>query len=152
MTQHKSRSTWVLVADAGRARILETEGPGKPLEPVPGLSFTHEVPKTSDMVRDRQPRSFESVGTMRHPISPGPDPHRAEKARFAGELADRLDEALKRQAFAALVIVAPAQMLGDLRAALSEPVRAAVKSELDLDLTKHSDADIAARLKDHRAL
>lgn len=148
----RGRNTWVLVADAGRARILEVEPPGKRLRALPGMSFTHDLPKTHDLVRDRQPRSFESASPMRHPIVAGIDPHRAEKTKFAVELAGRLGAELAAKAFGALVVVAPAQMLGDLRAALSEPVRNAVKFELALDLTKTPDAEIADRLKALRAL
>jgi protein required for attachment to host cells len=148
----KRHGTWVLVADAGRARILQPEAPGKELRPLPGMSFTHDLPKTHDMVRDRQPRSFESASPMRHPIVTGTDPHRAEKTKFAVELAERLDAELARKAFGQLVIIAPAQMLGDLRAALSEPVRETVKLELNLDLTKATDAEITDRLRELRAL
>lgn len=152
MAPRSGRRTWVLVADAGRARILESERPGEALKPVPGMSFTHDTPKTHDIVRDRQPRSFESVGPMRHPIAPKVDPHRAEKTRFAVALAGTLDAELGRKAFDRLAIIAPAQMLGDLRAALSAPLRDVVACELDLDLTKAPDAEIAARLREERAL
>jgi protein required for attachment to host cells len=148
----RNETTWVLVADAGRARILKSQRPERHLLPVEGMSFTHDLPKTHDLVRDRQPRSFESATPMRHPISTGVDPHRAEKTKFAVELAERLEAALAGNLFADLVIIAPAQMLGDLRAALPAPVRNAVKLELDLDLTKEPDAKIADRLKDLRAL
>ncbi|MCC7250760.1 host attachment protein [Hyphomicrobium sp.] len=152
MTSRKDDRTWVLVADAGRARILARESPDKRLAALPGMSFTHDLPKTHDLVRDRQPRSFESASPMRHPISKGVDPHRAEKTKFAVELAAKLDAELANRAFGALIIIAPAQMLGDLRAALSAPVRNAVKLELNLDLTKAPDAEIAARLKDLHAV
>lgn len=148
----KDHTTWVLVADAGRARILESKGPGKPLHALPGMSFTHDLPKTHDLVRDRQPRSFESASPTRHPIVAGIDPHRAEKTKFAVELAEMLEAERARNAFEALVIIAPPQMLGDLRAALPAQVRDAVKRELDLDLTKAPDAEITDRLRDLRAL
>lgn len=153
MTQ-KSRkhATWVLVADAGQARILEVEKPERRLRALPGMTFAHDLPKTHNLVRDRQPRSFESASPTRHPISAGTDPHRAEKEKFAAELAKKLDAQRAEGAFDALMIIAPPQMLGDLRAALSDPVRTALKLELDLDLTKEPDAEISERLKELHAL
>lgn len=115
-----SKRTWILVADGSRARILEKEEGGrKQLKTIEGMTFAHDLPKTSDVARDRLPRTFESVGATRHAVGPDVDPHRKEKRKFANELADVLDAELEKRAFDRLVIIAPAQMLGDLRSALT---------------------------------
>ena len=115
-----SERTWVLVADGSRARILQKdEGGRKQLRTVEGMTFAHDLPKTSEVVRDRLPRTFESVGDTRHAVATEVDPHREEKRKFANELADALDAELVKKSFDRLVVVAPAQMLGDLRSALS---------------------------------
>ena len=144
----KSHRTWVLIADGGRARILAQERPGQKLAPVEGMAFTHDLPKSSDLVSDRQPRSFESVGKARHPIDTGLDPHRKEKEKFAHELASMLEAQAERKAFASLVIVAPAKALGEIRAALPAHVRSMVKKEIPKDLTKTPDVEIARHLED----
>jgi protein required for attachment to host cells len=144
------RRTWILVADAGRARILERQGEGgrKELKTIEGATFSHELPKTSDVVRDRLPRTFESVGATRHAIGPDVDPHRKEKRNFANELADWLDAELVKKSFDRLVVVAPAQMMGDLRSALTPAVLERASTDAILDLTKVPDAEIASHLDD----
>lgn len=142
----KSKRTWVLIADAGRARVLERESDTRKLVPVEGLSFENELPPVHDLVDDRQARSFESVGNMRHPVSGPTDPRRKEKRRFVDELASLLDQKLAGGAFDALILVAPPQALGDFRAAISNDVRKAIVSEIAKDLTKTPDHEVAEHL------
>ena len=142
----KATRTWVLIADAGRARVLENDGPGHGLIPVERMGMTHELPRTHELVADRQPRSIESVGHARHAIDAGMDPHRKEKQKFASEIAAVLDKELAGNAFDRLVIVAAPQALGDLRAAISEAVQKRVHNEIALDLTKTPNEDVARHL------
>lgn len=142
-----SERTWVLVADGSRARILEKEDGGrKQLKTIEGMTFAHDLPKTSDVVRDRLPRTFESVGSTRHAVATEVDPHREEKRKFARELADALDAELAKHSFDRLLIVAPAQMMGDLRSALTPTVRERAVADVVLDLTKVPDTEIASHL------
>jgi protein required for attachment to host cells len=142
----KHTKRWVLVADAGRAKVLEQSGPEKSLSPVEGLAFEHALSKSSDMARDSLPRTFDSVGPGRHAIAPKSDPHRSEKLVFAKELAQVLDAGLTNHAYDKLIIVAPPQMIGDLRAILSDAVRRHLERELVADLTHASISDIAQRI------
>lgn len=146
----KHTKTWVLVADAGSARVLEQLGPKDGLTLVEGLDLEHPIPKSSDMVRDALPRTFDSVGPGRHAITPKSDPHRAEKRNFARELAHTLDAGLSRKAYDRLVIIAPPQMIGDLRPELSDAVRSHLKQELLLDLASAPISEIARRLAEAR--
>lgn len=142
-----AKKTWFLIADAGRARVLERIGHQKTLQRVDGFDFTHPLPKTSDMVRDRQPRTFDSVGEGRHAISKGVDPRRAKKETFAITLGEALDHALAKGSFDALVVVAPPQMLGDLRLHLSDKLKEVLTRDVALDLTNTPDADILPHLE-----
>ena len=143
-----SERTWVLVADGSRARVLQKreDGGRKQLRTIEGMTFAHELPKTSDVVRDRLPRTFESVGTTRHAVATEVDPHREEKRKFANELANALDAELAKHSFDRLVVVAPAQMMGDLRSALTPAVRERAVADVVMDLTKVPDAEIASHL------
>lgn len=142
----KHKRTWVLIADAGHARILESDGPGQGLKQVEGLHFETELPRTHELVNDRQPRSVESVGSARHAISSGVDPHRKEKRRFVESIAHVLEDQLQCKAYDRLVIVAPPQALGDFRDTLSESVRTRIVNEIAKDLTKTPNQDIAGHL------
>lgn len=142
------QSIWVLVADGTRARILASGGPGRGLHPVPGQEFAVEIPPTHEIGSDRPGRAFESASPTRHAIEPRVDRHRFEKERFAHEIAKVLDQAAQSGTFAHLVLVAPPQALGDLRAALDERTRALIAGEINKDLTAHDDREIAAQIRE----
>ena len=140
--------TWVLIADGARARILENDGPGRGLQAVDGLTFASDHSATHDLVSDRQGRSFSSHGVGRSAIEPHSDPHRDLKSKFAHHLAGFLAHGHEQHAYDRLVIVATPVTLGDLRAALSDPVRAKVVGEVAQDLTKLPNDAVAPHLKD----
>lgn len=142
-----SKKTWILVADAGQARILEPVSEGAGLKSIAGMAFHNELPPTHELVNDRQARAIESVGGARHGIEPKTDPRRKEKRHFAEEIAERLEAEFNRKAFQALIVVAAPQWLGDFRKACSEALRGAIAREIDKDLTKSSDADVAKSLE-----
>lgn len=146
----KKETTWILVADAGRARVLRQSGAAGDLVAVEGLDFAHPIPKTADMVRDSLPRTFDSVGPGRHAIDPRSDPRRAEKKNFAKTLAETLDAGLAEKAFDKLVIVAPPRMIGDLRPHLSDAVKGRLERELLLDLSAAPIPEISRRLAEAR--
>lgn len=132
----KPTTTWILIADGGRARIFANEGPGKGIVVVEGASFEADHRPDHELVRDHEGRSFESVGATRHGIQPHTDPHRELKRDFSERLAEMLDKSLAAKSYDRLILVAPPVTLGDLRKALSGHVKAAVYAELHKDLTK----------------
>jgi len=144
--------TWVLIADGARARILENDGPGRGLHAVPDTNLAAEHGATHDLVDDREGRTFSSINRSRSAIDARKDPHRALKSEFARTLADRLAHAAAAHAYDRVVLVAPPAMLGDLRHALSDEVKAKVVGELAQDLTKTADAEVAAHLGELIAL
>lgn len=146
-----TKKTWVLVADAGRARVFEKSDQRPDLVLVEGLDLHHPIPKTSDMVRDSLPRTFDSVGPGRHAITPKSDPHRAEKKDFAKTLAQILEKGRAAAAYEHLIIVAPPQMMGDLHGCLPDSVKGSLKGELLLDLTRASISEIARRLPEAKS-
>jgi protein required for attachment to host cells len=143
----KATRTWVLIADGARARILENDGPGKGLHEVEGAVFHGDHEATHEIMSDREGRSHSSVGPGRSAIEAHSDPHRELKKKFAHRLAEALAQGLQRKAYDRLVIVAAPSALGDLRAALSEQVRAKVAGEVAKDLTKTPDGEVASHLQ-----
>jgi protein required for attachment to host cells len=132
----KPTTTWILIADGGRARIFANEGPGNGIAVVEGAAFEADHRADHELVRDHEGRSFESVGATRHGIQPHTDPHRELKRGFSERLAEMLDKSLAAKSYDRLILVAPPVTLGDLRKALSAHVQAAVYAELHKDLTK----------------
>ncbi len=142
----KPTTTWILIADGARARIFANHGPGKGIEAVEGGEFDADHRPDHEIVSDKAGRTFESVGATRHAIQPHHDPHRELKRAFSERLAAMLDEQLAEKAYDRVILVAPPVTLGDLRAALSAHVKAAVYAELDKDLTKTPTAELPQHL------
>ena len=145
MTNRKT--SWIVVADGARARILANDGPGKGLREAVGVDFIADKRKTSDMVTD-QPGRSPGRGGERHALEPRTDMHRHEKQVFAKDLAAVIDRHCEKRDFGQLVLVAPPTTLGDLRRELGKPALALIKAELARDLTKLSLRELPAHLED----
>jgi protein required for attachment to host cells len=144
----KSLPTWILIADGGRAQVMEARGKGSDLALVDGMSFSAKLPPSREILSDRPGRSFESQGRTRHSIENRSDPHRALKHAFAKSLGEALQAKLADGRFARLVLVAPPPMLGVLRQALPKAVLEKVEGELALDLVKTPRDKLGAHLLD----
>lgn len=144
----KPTRTLILVADGQRSRALMSEGPSSRLQEVPEFVHENPLPRTSDLVTDRLPRTHDSVGQGRHAVEPHSDPHRELKASFAVALAKELDRLALAKAYDRVVLVAPPAFLGDLRHAISAHVRALIHGEVAKDLTHVPDTDIRPHLGD----
>ena len=144
--------TWVLIADAARAKVFETKGRGTGLTAVADMSLEAEVPPSRELGNDRPGRSFDSVGNARHAMQPPSDPHRKQKRQFARRIAEAVQARQAANSFDRLVVVAPPVTMGDLRAELPEKVKAAVTAEVVADLTKTPVAELPAHLSEYVAL
>ena len=140
------RVTWVLVADGARARLLTRTMKTEPLVPALDHEFIGSNIPSREINADRPGRSFDSAGDSRHAMEPPTDPKRKRKADFAKELAALLDAEAKRGSFDQLVVVAPPQALGDLRAEFSEAVQERLVEENNKDLGEAPVDELAARL------
>jgi protein required for attachment to host cells len=139
--------TWILVADSERARVFVATGAQGVLEPALPQDFVHGAAPSREIASDRQGRVFDRFGPGRHAAEEPTDPHRFEIARFAREIVHVLDGERKRNAFERLVVIAPPTLLGDLRAAMPDPLRSMVAAELDQDLAKLPARELADRVR-----
>lgn len=142
------RTTWIVVADGARAFIVANRGPGTGLSLVPGTVLNQELQSTAEMGSDRPGRTFNSnhSGT-RHGMEPRIDWHQFEKQKFAHGIAKLLDAARARKDFDHLVLVAPPDTLGELRAKLGKQTQATVTGEVAKDLTRHTIDDLPSHLE-----
>jgi protein required for attachment to host cells len=147
-----SLRTWAVVADGARIRIFLNVANGPRLLPVFGGVFTNPEAHghARDLRSDRPGRSFESVGHARHAEEPRTDPHREAKRHFAKQICDFVEKGAGDGQFDQLVLIAPPQMLGDLRAYLGPKSAPCVAAEVDKDLTQLPEGELATRL--HEAL
>lgn len=81
-------------------------------------------------------------------MTPAVDPHREAGKQFIADVASSLAATAKEKAYARLVLVAPPRALGELRQALPAEVRKLVVAEIDEDLTKADENDLANHLAD----
>ena len=144
----KSARTWILIADGGHARVLETVGHGNPLKQVPHLALETELPPNRELGTDRLSRSHESVGPTRHAIAPRNDAHRELKRSFAEEIVAALEAQCSAGNFDKLILVAPPATLGDLRQAMGKTLSERVVGEVPKDLVRTPNHEIRAHLAD----
>ena len=142
----KAKRTWILVADGAKARVFELAGIGKGIRQLPGLEESISLPANHELQDDRPGRAFESGNPTRHAFDAG-DPHRAMKRSFACHLIKVLSKLHQERAFDSLVLVAPPEMLGNLRSELSEGLLAVIAGELARDLTHLPAGEIAGHLE-----
>ena len=138
-------STWIIVADASRARIFE-KASSKELHERETLTHPESRMHEQDITSDLPGRAFDSSGEGRHAMGSKHEPKQHEKQEFAKQVADHLDKARTENRLANLVVIAAPGMLGLLRDALSAETSKLVSAEVDKDLTQHSVHDIQQHL------
>jgi protein required for attachment to host cells len=139
---------WVLVADASRARLFRAEQPQQILTPALGEELIGSNLPSREIASDRPGRSFDRGGQGRHAMEPSTDPARHAQEEFARDVVRLLDEKRKSGSFERLVVVAPPQFLGDLRAVMPQQLQAAVSAEVAKDLSKLPPHELQGHLRE----
>lgn len=140
-------TTWVLVANGTRARLLEIAGENAEPTELKGEALSWEHKKAQDIVSDRPGRTHDRFGPARHAVEPHSDPERQFARQFAEKIAGHLDEALHGGRYQRLVLIAAPALLGDLRQVLPEPVRQHVHGEHAKDFTHLPIKDLKAQVQ-----
>jgi protein required for attachment to host cells len=138
-------STWFLLADGRRARVLIEERRGATLEAPADLAMEISEAELYD-VQDRPPRSFDRVGAGRHAMDKGRSLHEQEEAKFLNRVAGTIIDADKQNRFDHLVIAAPPRALGILREKLAG-VQSRIRAETPKDLLDESEPKLRERLQ-----
>ena len=137
-----AKGAWVVVADGEKALILENVGDMK-------------APQLRLVARDEADLEIPGAATFQpgtvHESGPGsrrsalemPDYARLAGERFAADLVATLSRAARAGRFSRLVLAAPPQVLGALRAAMRADLGATVVAEVPKTLTNHPIAKIA---------
>jgi protein required for attachment to host cells len=121
----------ILVADGAKAILLRNTGTGQE------LSLREEVRVTAQSLAEGGPSGSRPQDQS---------PKETGEATFVKQLAQSMQERLQQNDYAALVVVADPQTLGQFRAAMHKTVEATIVHSLAKDLTNHSTAEIAAAL------
>jgi protein required for attachment to host cells len=138
------RTTWVVAADSGRARIFETEGTGKNFHEI--QDFVNEAGRErhQDLRSDAKGR-FWGKGERHqgHTAEPDIDAPRHETELFAKQVAEYLEKGRVEHLYDGLFLVADPQFLGITRAKLSNEAKQLIQRELPKDISWLDEKDIA---------
>ncbi len=136
------RQTWILVANAAKARIFQSDGRG--LVEISDAIHTASAAHGHDLLADSAGRRGQGpAGRGDRPGLGSDEPRQREEAeRFARQLSALLKSGLDDHAYEGLVLVAPPHFLGLLKKHLGHTVARRVDATLDRDLVQHEAADI----------
>lgn len=144
----KNLRIWVMVIDPRIARFFKKEGRGLELigESTPSDDVFEEAELTNAALgRESGTGGYGSAG--RHKVEPRMGPERKKELYFIHEIAEWLEEAVQKDAFDNLVLVAAPDTLGDLRNILKKNVQDRVSMEIDKNLTKMGERELAEKLE-----
>lgn len=139
----KATTTWVLIADGARARIVRYVEDEARTE---DLVFEIDHRQLREIMSDKPGRSFASADRRRSAMEYRSDPVQEQEARFAATLIEELERRFEANEFERLAIVAEHRLLGVLRKKLPPALRQAIVAEVAKDLTKLPRRDLLAAI------
>lgn len=136
----------ILIANASRAKILESDRGMRELRPLDAFDHPEGRARAGDLLQDRAGRLHKN-GATRSAYEPHSTPHEVEMDGFARTLARRMGELCRERPAVPVILVAPPAMLGRLRTALDENVRRQVFLEMPHDYTAAPAKDLLESLR-----
>jgi protein required for attachment to host cells len=134
---------YILVADAGAAKLYRTEGGAAALELAHERSNPAGRKTRTELDSDRPGVQRNRIGGS-HGLGGDKDPHRHESEQFARELCHMLQREFAAGHFTDLMIAAPPHFLGELRQFLSPDCQKALGTTLHKDLLRIDPKDLLA--------
>jgi protein required for attachment to host cells len=140
------KTTWVLVADSTRARLLEAENPIGPLNEIETLVHPESRLHERDINSDSPGRAFDSGGQGRHAMGQTVGAKEHEAGTFVRDILQRLDRGRESGDLKQLIIVAAPALLGLLRKHMSTETARLITLELDKNITQMGSSELRAHL------
>lgn len=151
-------ATWIVSANAGRARFYSQPAPSEPLVEINDMVNDAVKLRTEESQTDRlSPRaagdSIHSVGgaTPTSLYQPATTPEEHQSEIFARDIAGFLAHAHQENGFQKLSLVASPQFLGLLRKELEPKFGKAIELEIDKDYTQYGAAQLLDAVNAARA-
>ncbi|MDE2598148.1 MAG: host attachment protein [Rhodocyclaceae bacterium] len=152
-----TNATWIVTANAGRARIFAQEDVSEPLHEVNGLINNAVRLRTTDTESDALGQMSASKGRAGNggAVQPnGYEPHQSpaehQTELFARSVADFLLRARYEDCFKRLCIMAAPEFLGVLRKVLDANLQALVVTEINRDYTQLDALALRQKIREHR--
>jgi protein required for attachment to host cells len=142
-------TVWILVCDAGKARLFETRNNNPTWHAVELLLHEESRSKASELVTDQEGSRSSEGGSVHHnALAPASSPKEVEKERFAHTLVSTLDRAMRGTRFRKWVLVAPPHFLGLVKKELTGELQKHLMATVDKDLNDVDVAGLAERLRE----
>jgi protein required for attachment to host cells len=139
-------TSWILVADSGRARIFESDQTYKALAEVDDMVNASARQKGGELTSDAPGRAFDSAGQGRHAMEDKTSAREQDELYFAEQINDFLEAGRTDGKYKSLVLVAAPGFLGTLRKTLNQNLIKLIAGEINKDLTQHGTQDIIEHL------
>jgi protein required for attachment to host cells len=136
------KNYWIVIADAGRALVLNKVERNRPAELVHDLENPTGRMKTSQLVSDESGRMAKMRGDSKSAVDPPTDPHEQKAVVFAREISQLLEASANNHEFDSLILVAPGHFLGLLHSRLGGEAGKRLATTHTKDLTHASMADL----------
>jgi len=139
-------NTWILVADAARARLFELTRKGA--DPVEIACYSYPEGRSPGREHDhgRLPRVQESNSPSRHAIEPRTSLRDKHAHRFADTLSAVVQQGRQDGCYDKLILMGPPRFLGVLHDSLDEQTAARVVGEVRNDLLTLTPAQLRTHL------
>jgi protein required for attachment to host cells len=139
-------NTWVIAADASRARIFEVLGNKQVVNEIE--AFVHRDSREYDreLVSDAQGRAH--GGMIGHSMAPRTDPSEHEADVFSHSIAEYLEKARVEHRYDKLQLIAPPKFLGMLRKHLSKDAQRLVARETPKDISWFDSGDVERYIRE----
>jgi len=138
--------TWILVANASRAKLFSNDGPKKGLRLVRESAHPESREKASDLVSDRAGH-MQGSGNGHGARQPKNDPKTNEARSFAQELARELNAGRGKQLCGRVILVAPPAFMGLINEKLDGQTASLVSDRFEKDYTKATERELAGHLQ-----
>lgn len=139
--------TLILVADGRKALFLRNQGDEQQIDLRTAAHRERDDRKDSDIKTDAAGQSPAPAGSGLPGGTMGePDFHQQEEDRFARDLAEKINAMALAGKFDALVVIAPARTMGELRALWHKETGARLVGEHVKEMTDRPVPDIEALL------
>lgn len=143
--------TWILIANAERARCFERHATDHSLTELSDFVHPHASLSGQASGGDLTGAAGKGHGRTGHAgtqFEPHTEAHAKERASFARQLADYLNEGVAGKCCNALVLIATSPMLGELRPCLSRAADKLVQRCVVSDLTCYQGPELNKRIDD----
>jgi len=147
--------TWILIADAHRARCFERNAADQSLTELADFVLPHTSLQQAAGGGDLTGAAGKGHGRSGHAgtqFEPHTEAQDKDRVSFAHQLADYLNHAVAEQTCHGLVLLATAPMLGDLRPLLNTRAKALTQRSVAIDLTHYVGPELKARVTHALAL